>query len=829
MDKEEAKFRQIFQSFPSLFNLEIKEMKNSKKIELYKKKVMEKVLSDEFESTTERVRIYNLVSFLHWSVNDEDVANMYSRMALELDKENIVSLSNRIWMKREEGHLTEANEELKKLAKLVDSEHDLLILGNAEIAYSYSVFGPSYLLKSKDMLEEVVRDMGEKDIDPITLTLSKLDLGIIYRKLCNFGNMPRQGWEKRNEEGCIKRGAQLLYEVARSNSSPRWRSRSWASLAELLHGTSKGVRFTKYRIEVLFPKEVKDTGVECLLDLAMETCDKDSHVLKICGKLYRYLKKLDKAEIALRKSLTIRKTSYAHHHLALVLKQILKDKLFANRHHHNENSDRYDPISTCIRHKTFLPNVTQGSKESNCPSRYSPRRHDHNKQAFSQTETRTTVVRNKKFVSTTSKKEKRVKSSTIETDSTLQHTSNKLSTRAIAKGLDRVFSIPDDEEKNVQEILYHLDEAIHFGNGWASLEKGIVLRQIKKFDEALFTFLMTLKMEDSITAILEVSCYENLGACCRDIAEKEADLELRRKREIDAVIYWRKALDKIASKEGKTLHFLKEEWMSYPTLKDMFQHQQLDAEMLKALAELGEILERPAETRSFFQEILKLGGNEANDPTIISGEIKTLLMENRYEDAAQMLEKSETEGIEINRNFRKMVYLECAFYLVNIGKTENASERFRQAFDINSLTKSDFDIFLIYDDNEDAEIDKPMFDLAEKLEDFFSGNCGLRITSNSKNVDPRKQRWAEQTRQMECSEHIILLLDTNKEPRGDLEYFIGIVQGISKNNTSILTIILVDECTCPPELAIFSTMHFEIFFLENNITDFDKDIFPKIF
>ncbi|KAK3608435.1 hypothetical protein CHS0354_035436 [Potamilus streckersoni] len=285
----------------------------------------------------------------------------------------------------------------------------------------------------------------------------------------------------------------------------------------------------------------------------------------------------------------------------------------------------------------------------------------------------------------------------------------------------------------------------------------------------------------------------NILALVVEILLNKRPIRNRSKLEIDAVIYWRKTLEKTASKDRKTLIFLREEWMSYPVLKDMFQHRELDVGTLKALADLGEILERPVETRSFVQEILKLGGDEANAPIIISGQIKILLKENRYEDAAQMLEKSETEGIKIIRR-----------------QIEKGGKRFRQAFDIeidNSMAISNFDIFLLYD--EHTETDETIFVLADKLEDFMSGNFGLRITSNSKNVDPQKQRWAEQTNQMESSNHIILLLNTNEEPRGDLEYFIAISQGISKKKKSILNIILVDQCTCPLELTIFPTMHLE--------------------
>ncbi|KAL3881185.1 hypothetical protein ACJMK2_027642 [Sinanodonta woodiana] len=185
MDKEEARFRQRFQAFPSSFNLEIEELKSSKKIVLFKKKVEENVSSEIYDSTTERIRMYNLLTFLNWRANENDDAYSYNRKALELDKENIVSLFNRLWMRREDGYLTEANEELNRLAKLAEANTNLLLIGKAEIAYCYPIFGPSYLLKSKDMFEDVVRKLVDKDIHPDSIFSLKLDLGIMYRKLCN--------------------------------------------------------------------------------------------------------------------------------------------------------------------------------------------------------------------------------------------------------------------------------------------------------------------------------------------------------------------------------------------------------------------------------------------------------------------------------------------------------------------------------------------------------------------------------------------------------------------------------------------------------------------
>ncbi|KAK3608432.1 hypothetical protein CHS0354_035433 [Potamilus streckersoni] len=328
--------------------------------------------------------------------------------------------------------------------------------------------------------------------------------------------------------------------------------------------------------------------------------------------------------------------------------------------------------------------------------------------------------------------------------------------KAMTKSFPYVFEIPTSEKEAVTEIMYHLDKAIEFGNEWAAVEKGIVLRQIKEHKRAFELFLWTLNMKRLGTTMVTVSCYEHLGVCCRDIAKYDVNPEEKKTLEADAIKYFRKAIETIAYKTSKELDFLKDVSMAYPTLKHMFESQEGCIETLKKLVEVSKMLEKYGETLEFYEQIKAMDEEQPKDPAIIHGEIEILLAKREFDQAAVLLDLQNCTKLkdEINKEFCMLVYLECAFHLVNDKMYVNAHRRFRQAFDIycteinREKEKTEFDIFFLYEEDiETNEAQSPSlaFTLAKKLENFVPGESGLRMTCNSDNVKPGRKLRKEQT------------------------------------------------------------------------------------
>ncbi|KAL3881199.1 hypothetical protein ACJMK2_027656 [Sinanodonta woodiana] len=742
---EERGFREKFIQFPSSFGLEVQELSQSKYLVSHRKTLTIKCETDEFETTTEWIRIYNLLSFLHWNEDDKDNAYKYNRKALE--KESIVALCNRVWMLRTDGHLTEADEELTEVEKLAASRNELLIQGKAEIAYSYSFFGPRYFSQSIQLYNQLLTEVvDKKDINQKQVMLWKLDLGIVYRKFCNPGNLlSKQDWRERNMDDCIEKAALLFHEVVNSDSPDRWKGQCFASLAELAFSVFTEIHGTKSQKE-LFPKEIAKTTVDTFLDLALAACDNDSHVLKVCGKLFKYFNKLDKAEEVLRKSLSIMETAYGHHHLALVLKKKLMKRILEARHRGRNGIDR----NSTDRSQSQRPLIKSFKKEA-------------------------------------------------------------------AKAFIHVVYIPAYERDAVEEIMTHLDKAIESGNEWASFDKGLMFRHIKDHKKAFKTFLETLEMKDLRTAAtVTVACYEHLGACSRDIAKVERDPENKRQLEADAIRYFQKAVVTSACNASQELHYLRDGWMAYPTLKDMLLPQKRDVAQLKILSELSKLLGKYGETLDFYKQIIELDDTQLNDPAIIRGQIQILIKEGHFEQAAVLLDlQSCTEGkYKISEEFYKTIYLKCAFHLLSTDKKEDSGQRFRQAFDVGYADKPKvkpyFDIFFLFDEeNEKPESQEHASALANKLTEILGGISGLSITSNSESLLPGSNKLASQTKQMNSSSNIILILDTNEELQGQLNYFIQIAKHIDIEKNSKLCLITIDGCTCPLELTAFLRVDFE--------------------
>ncbi|KAK3608433.1 hypothetical protein CHS0354_035434 [Potamilus streckersoni] len=712
---EEAHFLQRFRRLYSSFNLKIQDDSKSKEKNYTRKRVQLKYAGDEFDSNTERTRTYNLLSFLQWEAGERENAQELNRKVLELQNKNIVALCNRVWMIREDGRLTEADKKLTEVEKLVKCNQDLLFQGKAELAYSYSAFGPFCFSQSVDMYTQLLEETANKEIDTEDLQLWKLDLGLIYRKYCNSGSiLPKEDWKERNKDDYIKKAALLFTEVASANCPVRWKGRCLASLAELSFSIYTGIQVTKSQLE-LFPKEYADKDVETLLNLALEACMEDSHVLKVCGKYFKYLRKFDKAEELLRKSLSIRKNSFSHHHLALVLKKKLKFRIYEERKNrdrrNHENENRPKEYENCYDKKSpdneILPTEEIIYRTSSNPSTHNQvERSDHYTCKISKTN--------------------------VEIRSSKKNSQNNTSEMGrIEEGVVPADPIPNSEKEAVTEILYHLDKAIEFGNEWAAVEKGIVLRQIKEHKRAFESFLWTLNMKQLGTTMITVSCYEHLGACCRDIAKDEVNPEEKKTLEADAIKYFRKAIETIAYKASKELDFLKDVSMAYPTLKHMFQSQNGGIKTLKELVEVSKMLEKYGETLEFYEQIKALDEEQLKDPAIIRGEIEILLAKREFDQAAVLLDLQNCTKVkdEINKEFCMLVYLECAFHLINDKINQNAHRRFRQAFDIYGTEinreKTEFDIFFLYE--EDIETNETQslslaFTLAKKLENFVPGN-----------------------------------------------------------------------------------------------------------
>ncbi|KAK3608443.1 hypothetical protein CHS0354_035443 [Potamilus streckersoni] len=693
--------------------------------------------SGEFESTAEQSRLLNLLCFLCWNAGAKDKAQEHSRKCIQLEKENIVALCNRVWMTRKDGHLTEADKELNHVEEIAKSRSDLLLRGKAEIAYSYSVFGPHYFLKSMELYEELLENIIDKCIEFNLVQLWKMDLGIIYRKFCNAGNtISTKEWEQKNKDNCMRKAASMLYEVASSKSPARWRGRCYATLGEFSYSTFTGTGLTKGK-EELFPAAIKYKNTESLLNLALQLCDDDSEILNICGKNFKYLKKLDKAENVLRQSLEKRETSYAHYHLALVLKSKLYARYLEAR--------SYRPGKK-VSEKSRDGDVSHEQLKSGEHVQFNERSQHHPITKYER------ARQNRKFHFSSNSRRNVGKNYSGEVDASFgrsQHSGRSNRGRSIGKA---------DPTSIRKETNF-------------SHELSII--------KARTAVLLNAKSELMATGNDECEQYVSEHVCL-PVNEQHPDPYR-------------------SQQDG---------WMALPMLNDMFNPQESDKAMLEELLELRNMLRQYGDLSGLHDMIMK-------PEEEIHENIKTLLKQKEFEKASALLAVQNcVQDTRISKGLQKLAYVKYAFNLVRINKMEEASQRLQQAFavDCSDNSELEYDIFFLYDEETDTKIDgepTPASFLSKTVGEFSVCESGLRFTRNSHQVKPGRWRAQEQTKLMQSSMHIVLILDENEEPKGELQYFINIAKEIHNVIKSKLSLILVDDSPCPLDLKPFPHMHFE--------------------
>ncbi|KAL3836541.1 hypothetical protein ACJMK2_021965 [Sinanodonta woodiana] len=720
-DDDDKKFEEKFKRWPSLFNLEVSSKQTDRDIEDNIGTLVRKLESGEVECTKERVKINNILSFLSWKLNKKNEAETYLKLVLSADEQNINARCSQIWMDWASGLKTAAIETLEKLSQEDESSDEFKQHHNrakAETAYYCSVSGPSHFHHSVSLYDEIIFNSNGDETD-----VWRFDRAIVLRKICNDENITRnKEYQELKYEDYMKKAAHELHALTRSGIGKRKIAVCWVSLGELLTIFERRQRPSINQSDI-FPEELAEANIETLLENALSEKKDDTHVLKVCGKIFRYINKFDRTEECLIKSLELRKTSYAYHHLALVLIEKIK---------------------------------VQGKE---------------------------------------------------------QEKSN-VATR-------RRYQISEKGKSLAPEIIQYLEEARQMNrNEWASFELGLLYLSLDQPAKAFGTFSDTLKLRKEPSLVMEINCYEHQGFCRLDLAKAAKNAVDAHRHEEDAKYYFLKAIRLAACNASQLIHW-KEECIALPTLKEMFEAKERNIITLRELSELNRMIGEHGKALSFYDEIIKMDPEQANDSLFIRGKIHTYLDAKQYADAATFLDlMSCTKGEQlIPLELYADVYLKFAFYCIeNNRPPKEFRKRLRQAFSASKKTVDGkynfkFDIFLLHD--EDAISDGLKEKFLQEFTNYLAPSddrlSGLHITMNSENVQPGRNVRPEQIKQMEDSAYIIVVMDEEETQSPNFKQYLQIAQDIhhdSSNRTTLVSILLNDRI-CPREMIVYPTMAFK--------------------
>ena len=288
-------------------------------------KLLSEVNNNVYELVEEQVRTYNLVSFLYWSVGEKADGKLYNDKVLKMGECNIIAIANLIWFSLEEEDGYELSKSYKRFLDIrkTGQMRYLSLQGEAELAYCYTRLGLKYYETAVKHFNDVLEKVQGETIDKNSIMLWKFGLGLSLRRLSRLDSTTSEVQVcSRNERK--KEAVTVFLSVIKDEwDSNRLKAMAYIQLGELCFAVEKE-RLSKH---IYFPKPFCNWSEETFYRKALEICDWETYVLERYGKFLRYRKRFEEAETILRKSIYIRPTSFAHHHLALTLKSNLHKEL----------------------------------------------------------------------------------------------------------------------------------------------------------------------------------------------------------------------------------------------------------------------------------------------------------------------------------------------------------------------------------------------------------------------------------------------------------------------------------------------------------------------
>ncbi|XP_060564440.1 uncharacterized protein LOC132723687 [Ruditapes philippinarum] len=330
--------------YPSSFDLYEDVQSMSKDcLKKHLERLIKEVASNPYDNTMEKLRAWNFISFLSFILGNEKDAFEYNSKVLERSKENIMGLCNkaRFLLKMQEKYHV-VNDLCKQLDESIKHKGNMLF-AKAEKAFHYLCFGTERNKKSRHLFEEVLGEIHKQNIDvsgdtdDSENTLMQTDnycvlnfsYALTYKRALNFTKTHDvSSFDVTTQLDIIKKVCNIYSRIIHieggSTCLKLYKGRSCVELGSIDYyiGKNKSGFQNVNGIKDFLPgREDLWLSTNEFYEKAECFCPNDVFVLERCGSYFRYVNDIDKSISLLEKAITIRETSYSHHHLALSLKR----------------------------------------------------------------------------------------------------------------------------------------------------------------------------------------------------------------------------------------------------------------------------------------------------------------------------------------------------------------------------------------------------------------------------------------------------------------------------------------------------------------------------
>ncbi|XP_076453041.1 uncharacterized protein LOC143288438 [Babylonia areolata] len=717
------------QNQEGLFNDQLKKVKGT----------LESALAVGYPTSLETARARNLLAYLHFRLGQpsEALIQIETVLSLEGQQHNLVSLANKAVILWRMEQRSQAQEQVQKLitmkAELSECSY-LVVKAKAELAFSYTRFGPRFYPIAEMCFKEVIPQALEPE-----LWLWKFGMALTRRRM-----LPSFVWEKSEHEEDLHTVLSSFLEIVSCCASDSLKARTYAEIACLLFSPrSDGLK------ESLQKKA--NMSAENACEMAVKSGGNENSVLWKCGKIYRYVRKTEHSRDLLQRAVSMRPTSKGHHQMGLTCIALAKQENLKAQgkfplHNEEAASDNKDPISE----ETFKEFKAELSRSVSSES------HGTLARMSSESESNTTLAEG----SACTKEDKQCECTTPPAESSCND--KELSTEecyAMWKMVNSPWNVETQLEKGdpyVNEAIKHLQLAIELSeweNSAAVYELAVFLRSMGEIEQAKYHLERCLLKDHCLRITTKISAFEQLGLICADMARENPSKE-ESKRLTDQsqsmLLMALKTASESYSKQPAYNHHVREIWHSFPALLEAVdKNEKCSVRKLQDKAKLFKLIKENRKSLDILQDIEKMDPRKGNDPDHLKLCIENYVGMNKFEDALVFVEYlqctaqcEQTVGLFEDEKFLRKLYLHAAKQSLQRG-SPNFKSHFRAVF--NDIVQSDtctssedtdseeaktpaWDVHILHEETEEDT------DVAAGLVSLLRDVCGLTVTRMDEDV-----------------------------------------------------------------------------------------------
>lgn len=144
-EEDELEFEKAVSQYPSSFHLETKCLTRNR-IKALRNNLFVKC-KNKFIFVEEKLRLYNLISYLSARLEDFETALDFNTRVLQANRNNGIALANRARFNRYSGNFYDSKKDIEKLQKQYEYYNGgniTTVTAKCELAWSCARFGPKY-------------------------------------------------------------------------------------------------------------------------------------------------------------------------------------------------------------------------------------------------------------------------------------------------------------------------------------------------------------------------------------------------------------------------------------------------------------------------------------------------------------------------------------------------------------------------------------------------------------------------------------------------------------------------------------------------------------